>query len=217
VALIDRIFGRKKTLSQLSRSELRKEEILLTKRRDKLFSKIDEIATKKHDIFRQGKQSSSPELRKALAQDFELKTQEQLMSARELNLRSKELMTVARLRLVRENQDGAKAGGRLNLTARDLAKVSTWLESDAVNQEVYGEKLDQLLEIGAESDRDAIDSAGLSKAGGDLMHLWEQLDAGQVEEDDAYQQAEAASRRRVAGATNAAGREPPAEAVATQG
>lgn len=199
MALIDRLFGRNKSLSQLSRQELRREEILLTKRRDKLFNKIDQIAQKKHDIFRQGKQSSSPELRKALAQDFELKTQEQLMAARELNLRSKELMTVARLRMVRENQDNGKAAGRLNLTARDMAKVATWLESDAVSQEVYGERLDTLLEIGHEADRDAIESAGLTRAGTDLMHLWEQLDAGAVDEDQAYEQAEKSSRARAAG------------------
>ena len=36
MALIDKLFGKAKTLSQLSRTELRREEILLTKRRDKL-------------------------------------------------------------------------------------------------------------------------------------------------------------------------------------
>ena len=201
MALLDRILGRNKSLTQLTRQELRKEEILLSKRRDKLFGKIDEIAQRKHEIFRQGKQSSSPELRKSLAQDFELKTQEQLMAARELNLRSKELMTVARLRMVKENQEHGKAAGRLNLTARDMVKVTQWLESDAVGQEVYGEKLDQLLEIGYDADKDAIESAGLTKAGSDLMHLWEQLDAGTVEEDEAYQQAEESARTRAAGGT----------------
>jgi hypothetical protein len=98
MALIDKIFGRKKTLSQLGRSELRKEEILLSKQRDRLFKKVEQISVDKQKIFKQGATAKSPELRKALAQDFELKTQEQLMAARELNLRSKELMTVSRLR-----------------------------------------------------------------------------------------------------------------------
>jgi len=199
VALIDRLFGRNKTLSQLSKGELRREEILLKKRRDKLFSRVDELAKAKHEIFRQGRQSSSPELRRSLAQDFELKTQEQLMAARELNLRSKELMTVARLRMVRENQANGASAGRLNLTARDMAKVSSWLESDTVGQEMYAERLDQLLEIGHEADRDAIAGQPLEQAGSDLMHLWEQLDAGEVEEDEAYEKAEEATRRKAAG------------------
>src|SRR6188508_601602 len=110
MALIDKIFG-KKTLSQLTRQELRREEILLTKDRDKLFKKIGDIATAKQKIFQQGAQQKSPELRKVLAQDFELKTQEQLMAARELNLRSKELLTVSRLRMVKENNERGKALG----------------------------------------------------------------------------------------------------------
>jgi hypothetical protein len=209
MALLDRLLGRNKSLSQLSRAELRKEEILLTKRRDKLFGKIDDIAQKKHDIFRQGKQSSSPELRKALAQDFELKTQEQLMAARELNLRSKELMTVARFRLAKENSEAGRGSGRLNLTARDMGKLGAWLESDAVGQEVYAERLDSLLEIGADADRDAIESAGLTKAGSDLMHLWDQLDAGSLEEQEAYEKAEESARRRATG--DQTPREPAAE------
>ena len=126
------------------------------------------------------------------------------MVARELNLRSKELMTVARLRMVKENQQSTAGAGRLNLTARDMAKVSGWLESDAVGQEMYAEKLDQLLEIGGMADREAIESAELGRAGNDLMHLWDQLDAGSVEEDEAYQQAEEATRKKLAGGTSSA-------------
>src|SRR6266576_1275796 len=104
MSLIEKIFSRKKTLSELDRAELRKEEILLTKQRDKLFKRIEQITADKQKIFQQGATQKSPELRKALAQDFELKTQEQLMSARELNLRSKELLTVSRLRMIQENK-----------------------------------------------------------------------------------------------------------------
>ncbi|MEL7237311.1 MAG: hypothetical protein AAGK78_00495 [Planctomycetota bacterium] len=215
MALIDRLLGRNKSLSQLSRTELRREEILLTKKRDKLFARIDQIAKQKHQIFQQGKQSSSPELRKALAQDFEMKTTEQLMAARELNLRSKELLTVARVRMAKENHDRGKAAakglGRLNLTTKDMTKLAGWLESDAVSQEVYAERLDQLLEIGSEADLDAIENAGLSSAGQDLMHLWDQLDQGQVEETDAYEQAEAAARRKAGGSS-----EPQRQAAAEQ-
>src|SRR3978361_2374819 len=130
MAMIDKLFGRNKTLSDLSKQELRKEEILLTKQRDRLFKKIETISTDKQKIFKQGATQKSPELRKALAQDFELKTQEQLMSARELNLRSKELLTVSRLRMIRENNQRGKALGRLNVTDKDVALISQWIEAD---------------------------------------------------------------------------------------
>src|SRR5882762_6538460 len=105
MALIDKIFGHKKTLSELNRQELRKEEILLTRHRDRLFKRMEQITGEKQKIFQQGATQKSPELRKALAQDFELKTQEQLLAAKELALRSKELLTVSRLRIVKENTE----------------------------------------------------------------------------------------------------------------
>src|SRR5882757_4586940 len=168
MALIDKIFGHKKTLSELDRQELRKEEILLTK------------------------------LRKALAQDFELKTQEQLMAARELNLRSKELLTVSRLRMVKENTERGRALGRLNVTDKDVAKISGWIEDDAVSQDMYMERLDSILDLGAQSDKDALASAGLSGAGQELMNIWNDLDRGAVKEPEAFAQADEAVRKRQA-------------------
>src|SRR5689334_8763312 len=103
MALIDKLFGSKKTLSELDKQELRREEILIGKQRDRLFKKIEDISTSKQKIFQQGAQQKSSELRKALAMEFELKSQEQIMAARELNLRTKELMTVSRLRMIQEN------------------------------------------------------------------------------------------------------------------
>src|SRR5882724_8219797 len=145
MALIDKIFGHKKTLSELDRQELRKEEIMLTKQRDRLFKKIEQISVNKQKIFKQGATQKSPELRKALAQDFELKTQEQMMAARELNLRSKELLTISRLRMVKENQQRGKALGRLKVTDKDIEKITQWIEDDAVTQDMYIDRLDQVL------------------------------------------------------------------------
>ena len=200
MALIDKIFGKKKTLSELDRQELRKEEILLTKQRDKLFKRIEGVATEKQKIFQQGATQKSPELRKALAQQFELKTQEQLMNARELNLRSKELMTVSRLRMVKENGQRGRALGRLNLTDKDVARISQWIEDDAVSQDMYQDRLNEILDLGAQSDKDALASAGLSGAGQELMNIWSELDRGAMKEDEAFQEADRVVRRKQASA-----------------
>src|SRR5688500_17700468 len=165
MALIDKLFGKKKSLSELTRQELRREEILITKQRDRLFKKVEQISNDKQKIFQQGAAQKSPEMRKALAQDFELKTQEQLMTARELNLRSKELLTVSRLRMVKENTEKGRALGRLNLTDKDVAKISGWIEDDAVSQDMYLERLNTILDLGEQSDKDALAAAGLSSAG----------------------------------------------------
>jgi hypothetical protein len=198
MALIDKIFGRKKTLSQLDRRELRKEEILLTKQRDRLFKKIEGISGEKQKIFQQGATQKSPELRKALAQEFELKTQEQLMSARELNLRSKELLTVSRLRMVKENNENGRALGRLNLTDKDVAKISGWIEDDGVSQDMYHDRLNAILDIGGQSDKDALANAGLSQAGQELINIWNDMDKGAIKKDEAFDAADEAVRRRAA-------------------
>ena len=196
MALIDKLFNRKKTLSELDRQELRKEEILLTKQRDRLFKRIEQISLDKQKIFKQGADQKSPELRKALAQDFELKTQEQLMAARELNLRSKELLTVSRLRLVKENNERGRALGRLNLTDKDVAKISGWIEDDAVTQDVYVDRLNQILDIGQQADKDALASAGLTSAGQELMNIWNEMDRGAMKDDEAFEEADKAVRRK---------------------
>src|SRR5277367_88242 len=176
MALIDKLFSHKKTLSELNRTELRKEELLIGKQRDRLFKRIEQISTDKQKIFKQGASQKSPELRKALAQDFELKTQEQLMSARELNLRSKELLTVSRLRMVKENQERGKALGRLNLTDKDVAKISSWIEDEAVTQDSYQDRLDSILDLGAQADKDSVQRAGLTQAGQELVSIWDDMD-----------------------------------------
>lgn len=198
MALIDKLFGRNKTLSDLNVQELRKEEILLTRQRDRLFGRIEQITISKQNIFKQGVQQKSLELRKALSQDFELKTQEQLMVARELNLRSKELLTVSRLRMIKQNQSHGRALGRLNLTDKDVARISGWIEDDAVSQDMYTQRLDSIIGQGAQADKDALENAGLSQAGQELMNIWQQMDRGTVSQEQAFERADEAVRRRSA-------------------
>jgi hypothetical protein len=198
MALIDKIFGKKKTLSELNRQELRREEILLEKQRDRLFKKIEQIGVDKQKIFQQGATQKAPELRKSLALQFEMKTQEQLMVARELNLRSKELMTVGRLRMVQENREKGRALGRLNVTEKDVARISGWIEDDAVSQEMYSERLDQILELGEQSDRDALAGTTLKEAGTEIMNIWNDMDRGVMKQDEAFEEADKAARRRSA-------------------
>src|SRR3972149_5040432 len=109
MALLEWLTKRKKPLSRMTRSELRRQELLLEKDRSQLLNKITRIATDKQTLFERGAQEKTPEVRRILAQEFELKTTEQLMLARQLNIRSKEMLTVSRLRMLRENAERAGA------------------------------------------------------------------------------------------------------------
>ena len=120
------------------------------------------------------------------------------MVARELNLRSKELMTISRLRMVQENRQKGKALGRLNVTEKDVARISQWIEDDAVSQEMYSERLDQILELGEQADRDALAGTQLKDAGQEIMSIWNDMDRGTLKQDEAFEEADKAARRRSA-------------------
>ena len=57
------------------------------------------------------------------------------------------------------------AMGRLNLTEKDVARISGWIEDEAVTQDMYLERLDEMIGLGAQSDKDALAKSGLSSAG----------------------------------------------------
>ncbi len=201
MALIDKLFGKKvKTLSELTVGELRRQEIMIGKDRDKMFKRIEMIATEKQKIFQQGAQQKSPELRKALAMQFELKTQEQMLAGRQLNVRSKELLTISRVRMVRENAPKMSGAlGRLNLNDKDVGRIEQWISDDAVNEEMYLERLNGVLDLGLQSDKDAAAGSKLSEPGQELMDIWSDLDRGNIKEDQAFENADKAVRGKQGG------------------
>jgi hypothetical protein len=195
MAFLDWLTKRKKPLSQMTRAELRRQELLLEKDRHQLLKRIEKIAKDKHQLFTNGAQEKTPEIRRMLAQEFELKTTEQLMLARQLNVRSKEMLTVSRLRMLRENADRAGKGNRLGLVREsDILRLGKLIESDAVRTEVYQERLDEILSMGASVDAGA---AGLSEAGAGVMKVWEKLDEGAItDEQEAFDEADRTVREK---------------------
>ncbi len=177
MSFLDWLVKKKKPMSKMTRSELRRQELLLEKDRNQMLKRIKKLAVDKQDMFEKGAGEKTPEVRKTLAQEFELKTSEQLMISRQLNIRSKELLTVSRLRMIRENHERAKAAGsRFGLISEmDVLKLGKLIESDAVTTEIYQERLDRLLEIGAGIDEG---EAGLSQAGQEVLNIWDKMDQG---------------------------------------
>jgi len=178
MGFLEWLIGRKKTLGEMTRSELRRQELLLEKDRSRLTQRITKLANDKQELFNRGSQEKTPEVRRVLAQEFELKTTEQLMVGRQLNIRSKEVMTVSRLRMLRENADRSRNGSKLGLiTESDMLRLGKMIESDSIRAEVYQERLDEVLAMGAEADQG---SAALSKAGETVLGVWERMDAGTI-------------------------------------
>ena len=195
MSFLEWLTKRKKPLSQMTRSELRRQELLLEKDRTQLLNKINKLAKDKQTLFDRGAKEKTPELRRAFAQEFELRTTEQLMISRQLNVRSKEMMTVSRLRMLRENADRAGQRGQLGLISEaDMLRLGRMIESDSVKAEVYQERLDEVLKIGAEVDEGA---ASLSEAGQTVMDVWAKMDAGAItDEAEAFDEADRTVREK---------------------
>ncbi len=195
MAFLEWLTKRRKPLSQMTRPELRRQEILLEKERNQLLKKVEKLAKDKQGLFERGASEKTPELRRILAQEFELRTTEQLMLARQLNIRSKEMLTVSRLRMLRENADRAGQSSKLGLVSeKDLLRLSKLIESDAVRSEVYQERLDEILSIGAGADEG---TDGLSEAGQSVMNVWERLDTGSITDTtEAFDEADRTVREK---------------------
>ncbi|RIK68020.1 MAG: hypothetical protein DCC65_04095 [Planctomycetota bacterium] len=164
MALFDWLTKRSKPLSQMTRQELRRQELLLARDRDQLLKRINESAA--------------------------LKTTEQLMMARQLNIRTKEYLTVTRMRMLRENADKAKAmGSKLGMIGeKDLIALEKMIENDNITAEMYQDRLDSMLQVGSEEGESL-----LTPGSKQVLDIWEQMDTGLIA--DAGQAFDEADRR----------------------
>mgnify|MGYP001412366078 CR=1 FL=1 len=188
--MFDWLLKKDKPLSKMTRQELRRQELLLEKDRAQLLRRIEKLAQEKQALFHRGATEKTPEVRRMLAQEFELKTSEQLMLSRQLNIRSKEMMTVSRMRMLRENSERAKAyGGKLGMVSeKDLIRLGQMIENDAITTEMYQQRLDEILSLGAEVDEGGM---GLSEAGRQVMDIWEKMDTGLIaDQAEAFDEAD---------------------------
>lgn len=189
---------KRKTLGTMNVAELRAQEMLLESERNRMQAKVRKLATDKQKLVDEGAKEKTPEMRRTLAQQYELLHTEQMMVARHLNVRSKELLTISRLRMLRENQPATRLGttGRVAIRESDLAVIARLVENDAISTEMYQERLDQILELGQAADEAA---AGLSPAGQELLKIWNDMDAGLIKDThSAFDEAERRLRERPA-------------------
>jgi hypothetical protein len=129
-----------------------------------------------------------------LAQEFDLKTTEQFMASRQLNIRSKEALTVTRMRMLRESADKARArGSRLGMIGeKDLMALEKLIENDAITSEMYQDRLDDMLQV----DRESGESI-LTPGSQQVMDVWEQMDRGLIADgEEAFNEAEQRVRER---------------------
>lgn len=192
------LLSSRKTLATMNVAELRAQEMLLTNDRDRMQARVAKLADEKQKLVEKGSKEKTPELRRTFAQQYDLMHTEQMMVARNLNIRSKEALTVTRLRMLREmsQRAGASLGGMGKGLIRegDLALIERLIENDKITTEMYNERLDAILQIGNEADEA---SAGVSPAAAELLRVWNDMDAGLIKDSkSAFDEAERRVRER---------------------
>ncbi len=189
---------KRKTLATMSAAELRAQEMLLESERNRMQARVAKLAQDKQKVVERGASEKTPELRRTMAQQFDLLHTEQMMLSRHLNIRSKELLTVGRMRLLRESAQraGTNLGEGFMIRESDLATIEKLIESDSITSEMYQERLDEILRMGHEADKAG---AGVSEAGQEVMRVWEAMDAGLIKDSkEAFDEAEKRVRERKA-------------------
>ncbi|MCK4341128.1 MAG: hypothetical protein KAY37_05320 [Phycisphaerae bacterium] len=189
---------KRKTLATMNVAELRAQEMMLENERNRMQAKVRKLAVGKQKIVEQGAKEKTPEMRRTFAQQYDLLHTEQMMVSRQLNIRGKEMLTVSRLRMLRENAPTAALGttGRVTIRQADLATIARLIENDQITTEMYQERLNEILEFGHEADEA---TAALSPAGEELMKVWNDMDAGLIKDTGAaFDEAEKRMRERQA-------------------
>lgn len=168
--------GKKKGLTL---DAVRREEIRLGIRESQSLSKLEQTEREREAIFNQGAKSPSPLKRRQLARMYDLKSRGIKMVERELAMVSKELATVAAVKLALERQQMAKDGLSRLLERVDEAELRTMLEDDAVSQEVYLERLGEILGTVTDEAPDIVRNVG--QEGAEVLQVWQKMDEGEIE------------------------------------
>lgn len=188
MSILEKIFRRRKRLTDLSLEELRVEEKRLEIRENQHINQVDKFEKQREEIFNQGAKTKSPARRRIYARRFNEVAQRVGIVERDLSRVVKELMTLNRIRVILERQRQAPGQRNIleNLTDQDLGKITSLLEDDRISEEVYLSKLDLML--GVVSDP-AYETQDIGSEGMEVLKTWEAMDEGELDFDQGLKEA----------------------------
>lgn len=191
MSILEKIFKRRKRLTDLSLEELRVEEKRLEIRENQHINQMDKLEKQREEAFNQGSKTKSPARRRVYARRFNEITQRVSIVERDLSRVVKELMTLNRIRTIVERQRQVPGSRSVleNLSDQDLGKITALLEDDRINEEVYVSKLDLML--GVVNDP-AYESADIGNEGMEVLKTWEAMDEGELDFDEGLKEASSA-------------------------
>ena len=166
-----------KGLLDMSDEEIRKEERFLKKDRDHLARRLQRLAAEREDLFQRGARARNDDLRKAVALEYELKTHEMKMLSREMLTKSKEILTLARIRQIRRAGRKGRSGPLARLSETDQVRLQRLIADAEVNEEIYAERLDEILST---TEREGGLEVALGNEGRRVLEIWQRMDEGEI-------------------------------------
>jgi len=187
MSILDKIFRRRKKLTDIPLEEIRVEEKRLEIKENQHIAQIEKFDKMRESIFHEGAKTKSPSRRRVYARRFNETSMRITMIERELSRVVKELMTIGRVRSIMERKKALPNQNILqNLSEADMMKLTMMLEDDKVSEELYIQKLDSVL--GVVNDP-AYEVADMGEAGMDVLKTWERMDEGELEFDEGLKEA----------------------------
>jgi hypothetical protein len=179
----------------LSLDQVKREEIRLGIKENQTLGKLEKLEKEREEIFARGMKMKSPAHRRQLARLYEMKAGGVKTMERELALLSKELTTISALKFALERQQSSREGVSKVLRRVDEAQLMTYLEDDKISQEMYLEKLNNVLSSVTDNAAQITDNLG--KEGSEVMDVWQKMDEGEIENfEDGLKLADKAVRAR---------------------
>lgn len=171
-------FKREKKVTDYSPDELRREEGRLQIRESQMIAKLDKLEAAKDAIFRQGFEVRAPVRRRILARKFEEKTKEIGRLELDLGRLSKEAMTVSALRYRLVRRSRGESGILKKIGGAEIEQLRELFESDSVTEEMYAEKLTEVLGVLDEEGGDRLE--GMGEGARSVLDVWGRMDDGVI-------------------------------------
>lgn len=181
MGIFDWITGSKK--KGVTLDEVRREEIRLGIREKQSLAKLEKMEKEREALFQQGAKIHNPVKRRQLARMYELKSKNLTLVERDLDLMGKEMATISALKLALERNAMSKEGVSTLLQRMSETQLRTMLEDDKISQELYNEKLTDILGTVTEASREIMEEVGTE--GSEVLDVWQKMDEGEIQSVEA--------------------------------
>lgn len=158
---------------------VKRESIRLDIRERQKLAKLEQLEKERETIFHRGSKERSAVRRRQLARQYDLRTRGVKQLERELSMISKEITTIGAIQAALERSHVGREGASKLLMKMNESELSTMLEDDKISQEMYMDKLTDVMGVIHEAPEALVHELG--NEGSEVMNIWQRMDEGEIE------------------------------------